>query len=224
MSWNGTFEGSFKARASKPNHKDGGTYASQFKSSEEFGGIKLALHHISDWELLRGVWNRMVSDAHWGTICCWLYSVGFDTSNIYYETRQAQTPKLIVETLMLGGAIDESVADADEIHQRITWSTWNLVEGPKEDTRLDDLGNFHDCFSDVRQGISAEERCNLKLADHVYTAMSGLNLSSTVPKERALALSKAFLGVNRNAPMIKYQPGMWEKSGDAKKCWRKKLA
>jgi hypothetical protein len=211
-----------KDRAKKPNHRDGGEYSPQFKATD---GIKfdLALHHITDWELLRGVWNRMVEDKHWGTICAWLYAVGFDVNNIYYETNKAQTPALIATTLMLGGVIDESVADVDEIHQRVTWSTWNLVEGPKESLRTDDRGNFHDVFSTVKAGVTELERGDLKLTDNVYTAMSALNLSAEVPKDRAMALSKALLGVNRTAKIIKYRPDMWIDQKTGVKCWMKNV-
>lgn len=222
MSWSGKFEGSSEKRAAKPNHKDGGTYCPQFKASD--AKFELALHHITDWALLRGVWNRMVDDKHWATICAWLYSVGFDVSNIYYETGAAQTPALITRTLMLGGVIDESVADSDEIHQRITWSTWNLVEGPKESARTDDRGNFHDVFSTVKAGISDLERADLRLADNVYTIMSGLNLKQPVLPDRAQSLTRALLAVHRNAPIIKLRPEMWVNDGSGKvKCWRKNI-
>jgi hypothetical protein len=227
MSWAGLFQGSSKDRAKKPNPRNGGEYDLQFKATTEVSGKKvdfdLALHHITDWDLLRGVWNRMVTDKHWGTICSWLYAVGFDVNNIYYETKKPQTPALIATTLMLGGVIDDSVADGDEIHQRITWSTWNLVEGPKESLRTDDRGNFHDVFSTVKAGITPEERANLKAADNVYTAMSGLNLKEAVPQERALALSKALLGVNRTAKIIKFSPDMWIKQNSSAKSWMKNV-
>lgn len=222
MPWSGLFTGTMEKRAAKPNPKNPGDYYAQFKSSDV--QIPLALHHITDWEKLRGVWNRMVTDKHWATICAWLYAVGFDIHNIFYETKEAQTPALITRTLMAGSPIDDSVADADEIHQRITWSTWNLVEGPKEDTRTDDRGNFHDIFSTVKDGLTETERANLTLADNVYTVMSALDLSNEVPRERALALCKALLGVNRSARVIDYRPDMWTNDGSGrKKCWRKNV-
>ena len=157
MGWKGKFVGSMSDRADKPYHKSkvNRDYCQQFSPSGE--KIPMAVHHITDWARLRDTWNRMVTDGHWGTISCWLYAVGFDVNNIYYETDAPQSPALIARTLQSGEEIDEKVADADEIHERVTWSTWNLVEGPKENTRTDDLGNFHDRFSNVR-GLESEER------------------------------------------------------------------
>lgn len=222
MSWDGKFEGSFAKRASRPNpaSKINEAYCGQFKTSE--AEIPLAFHHITDWALLRDVWNRMVTDGHFSTICLWLYAVGFDMKNIYYETDAPQSPALITRAIQRGEDVQE-VADPDEIHERVTWSTWNLVEGPKEDTRTDDRGNFHDIFSTVRKGLSDLEKADLRCTDNVYTIMKSLNLSAAVQADRARALSNALLAVNRNATVIKFNPEMWVKSGSAKKCWRKNV-
>lgn len=221
MSWDGKFTGSYNKRADRPNWRWKGEYYGQFKTSD--AEIPLAFHHICDWALLRDTWNRLIDDRHFGTICIWLYTSGFDVNNIYYETDEAQTPALITRTIMEGEDV-QKVADPDEVHARITWSTWNLVEGPKEDTRADDLGNFHDRFSNVRKGISELERADLTAPDRIYTIMSGLNLKQAIPKKKALELSKALLSVNRGAKVIKFRPDMWinDKSG-RKKCWRKDL-
>lgn len=219
MTWTtGLFTGTLKERADKPNWKDkrASDYDKQFQPTTGKEVPALAVHHVTDWATLRDTWNRMVTDKHWGTICCWLYAVGFDTNNVFYETQLDQSPAKIVNAMVRGADIGD-VADVNEIHARVTWSTWNLVEGPKESTRTDDRGNFHDIFSNVR-GLSDQERINMRAADNVYTAIAGMNLNEEVPKERALALSRAFLGVNRGASIIKFKPEMWVETA---KTWRK---
>jgi hypothetical protein len=217
MTWSGLFKGSMEKRAAQPNPKAKGanSYDLQFGAAADVK-IPLAVHHVVDWALLRDVWNRMVEDKHYATICAWLYAVGFDVNNVFYETQKAQTPALIVQTMMRGADIGE-VADPDEIHQRVTWSTWNLVQGPKESTRTDDRGNFNDSFADVA-GVAEEERAYLRCTDTVDTVMRGFNLSAAVDGGRASQLTKALLAVNRSAKVIKYRPEMWV--GSAGK-WRK---
>ncbi|MGD1927108.1 MAG: hypothetical protein ACFB03_23420 [Paracoccaceae bacterium] len=221
MPWDGTFTGNSSKRADRPNWRSSSDYNIQFKPSDS--DVKLAFHHICDWALLRDTWNRLVDDKHYATICCWLYAVGFDVKNTYHETGEPQTPVAIATQIMKGEDVYD-VADADEVHTRITWSTWNLVEGPKEDTRSDDRGNFHDRFSNVRGGISESERADLTGPDRLYSIMSGLNLSQPIPLLKAIDLSKALMSVNRKAKVIKFREQMWTKaSGGMKKCWRKNL-
>jgi len=237
MSWDGLFDSksNMSKRAKQPNHNNGGNYCGQFKSTNtrdpsipkeaDIYTIPTALHHVTDWALLRDVWNRMVLDKHWGTICCWLYAVGFDVNNVYKEQGEkdrVQSPAAIVGAIMRKEEV-QLVADVSEIHERITWSTWNLVEGPKEDIRSDDLGNFHDIFSNVN-GLTQTERARLQQTDVVYTIMSGLNLKKEVAKLKALELSKALLAVDRNATIIKLRSTMWTKAPTgAKKCWSKNV-
>jgi hypothetical protein len=220
MTWSGKFEGSMKDRAAQPNPRGrgAGPYDKQFGASADVD-IPLAVHHITDYAKLRDVWNRMVDDKHYATLCAWLYAVGFDVNNVFYETNLAQSPALIIGTMIRGGDIG-AIADVDEIHQRVTWSTWNLVQGPKESTRRDDLGNFHDTFANV-VGLSDTERADMVTADVVYTVMAQMNLSAAVPKAQADQLTRALLGVNRNAALIKYRPEMWVGSKEAK--WAKNL-
>lgn len=230
MPWDGKFTGTMEDRADKPYYRTRikPEYYSQFEaSSVRRGGhaLDMAYHHITDWQMLRGVWNKLIDDKHFGTICCWLYAAGFDTDNNYYVTDQPQTPAGITRAIMNGEDVGK-VGDPDQIHERITWSPWNLVEGPLPNIRSDDEGNFHDVFSNT-PGISDGERADLKAADQVYVIMAALNLAAPIPKDRALALSKAFLGVNRKAQVIHYRPEMWDhhvNHGDTKcssKCWRK---
>jgi hypothetical protein len=229
MAWDGKFTGSMKKRADKPNHRAQvkTEYYGQFKSSDATKNdhtLKLAYHHITDWAKLRDVWNKLIDDRHFSTICIWLYAAGFDTRNYYYETEAPQTPFGITRAIMDGSDV-QKVADADEIHARITWSTWNLVEGPEGAIRTGDEGNFHDIFSNCA-GLNDDERADLQAADRVYTAMAALNLSGTIQKERASALSKALLGVNRNAQVIKFREDMWthQNHGPTRctsKCWTK---
>jgi hypothetical protein len=220
MVWSGKFTGSMAKRADQPNPNGrvAGPYDKQFGASPNVA-IPLAVHHITDYAKLRDVWNRMVDDKHYATLCAWLYAVGFDVNNVFYETNQAQSPALIIGTMIKGGDIG-AVADVDEIHQRVTWSTWNLVEGPKEDTRTDDWGNFHDTFANV-VGLTDIERADMVCADAVFTAMAAMNLKAPVAKPAAQQLTKVLLGVNRNAQVIKYRPAMW--SGSKEAGWRKRL-
>jgi len=219
MSWMGKFIGSKAKRAQQPSPtaRSPGAYELQFGSDPSVK-IELAVHHIIDWARLRDTWNRMVDDGHYATLCAWLYAVGFDVNNIYYETEESQTPVKIVQSMMRQADVD-LVADGDEIHQRITWSTWNLVQGPKEDTRTDDQGNFHDTFAEVA-GLSDSERADMVCTDAVYTAMAAMTLTAPVPAARAQQLTKALLGVNRNAKVIKYRAAMWDGSKEAG--WHKK--
>jgi hypothetical protein len=236
MAWNGKFEGNLKDRADKPNHKGDirREYCSQFKTTQlriENKDVQMAYHHISDWAMLRDVWNRLIDDKHFGTICSWLYAVGFDTTNVFIDTRNdipvkdgKQTPAAITMAIMKGEEV-EKVADVGEIHERVTWSTWNLVEGPEGAIRTDDRGNFHDIFSTVKKGITDKEKADLQAADRVYGALSALNTSGPIDKDRALALGKALLAVNRNAQVIKYREDMWVCNKSlGKKCWTKNLA
>jgi hypothetical protein len=220
MVWNGKFEDKMKDRAKKPNHKNDvrAEYYSQFKGSdvphpdnEKTGkkiSLPLAYHHITDWALLREIWNQLIDDKHFATICTWLYAVGFDIHNVTYLTGKAQTAAGITGAIMKGEDVAD-IAEIDEIHERITWSTWNLVEGPEGAIRTDDKGNFHDIFSDVKDGLSPDERGDLKKADAIYTIMSGLKGKKAIPKEQATALSSAFLALNRKAAVIKFRPVMW---------------
>ena len=231
MGWEGKFTGSYHKRAAKPKSTDlPASYYGQFEASNvrrNEHSLDLAYHHITDWAKLRDVWNKLIDDKHFGTICCWLYASGFDTSNYYYETEAPQTPAGITQAIMKGEDVGE-IADPDEIHARITWSTWNLVEGPEGAIRTDDKGNFHDQFSNVRRGLSALEKTNLQAADRVYVAMDALNLKGTIDPGRAQALAKALLGVNRSSHVIKFKEEMWthKEHGNTKctkKCWTKDL-
>lgn len=238
MSWDGKMTGSYADRASKPNHRNvaRSEYYSQFLGTSLLVGpegkktsMPMAYHHITDWAMLRLVWNKLVDDKQFAPICAWLYAVGFDVNyrfyrgrdeNIVYDTDRApQTPAGITMAIRDGRDV-EDVAEASEVHERITWSTWNLVEGPKENTRSDDLGNFHDKFSDVRTGLDDLERADLRAADRVYTAMANVSTAKTVTDEKARELCAALLGVNRRAQVIKYRPEMWVQDTGTKK-WRK---
>lgn len=84
----------------------------------------------------------------------------------YYVTDEAQTPAGITKAIMKGENVVE-VSDPDQILERITWSPWNLVEGPEGTIRTDDKGNFHDQFSTVRGGLTHAQRADLQAADRL---------------------------------------------------------
>ncbi|MFD1951486.1 hypothetical protein ACFSGX_11995 [Sphingomonas arantia] len=109
----------------------------------------------------------------------------------------------------------------DEVHSRLTWQGWNIVEGPGGEFRSDDPDDNYDGWSTIK-GVSANQRKRLQSVNSLYSVMSRLarNTKKTdgsfetpiISVSEARALEIVFLAEMslRGGRPISYTENMWE--------------
>ena len=101
--------------------------------------------------------------------------------------------------------------DRDLIHERLTWSTWNIVEGPKN--RNDDPGETYDKFRDA-MGLDAAQLSQMIFVEALWTAMTAINCAAKAPDGLIDHLGKALTAIPSDNPVIKFNEKTWKKVSD----------
>lgn len=209
----------------------------QWDRSEE--RIRLALHHILPYSLLRNLWNQLVN-----------------------HTVDTQLPEAATALRQLLRLCDRDLADVDEWIRRIrhanvtdeeeaaraghrrgertrlqvhevnmlatvaTWPPWNIVEGPANEIRADDPGDEGlDLFT---HGITRAEFSRMQVIERLYHDLLALPLGNLAPEH--LSLLAEILRVARREIWLTESPTlthpipfrreMWEQREDT--LWQKR--
>jgi hypothetical protein len=85
--------------------------------------------------------------------------------------------------------VDESVMEpfSRELHTKVTWSAWNIIEGPSTTIRRDDPGEFFDDFEPALQQLHlTNESLAVNRVRNLYAAMVGLIFNSGLKQEAGI--------------------------------------
>ena len=111
--------------------------------------ITLTWHHTIPRKTLARMWNGMVVGRHWDAI----YE--------YLQLISAPEPQKVLKQLKGG-----NVQLRRELRTRVEWPSWNIVEGPGTDNRVDDpKDNFETWCS---HNLSSKHRTTLYAITSIY--------------------------------------------------------
>ncbi len=85
----------------------------------------LGFHHVIALNILVEVWNQLLQDQAWDTLKLLVQMI-----------RQPNVDQIMSRISEQNGSL--TADDRDSLFEKLTWSTWNLVQGPQMDIRFDD--------------------------------------------------------------------------------------
>lgn len=176
--------------------------------------LPMTFHHVIGWQRIWQMWNHLVVKDRWDVIREWAHLMQIDGAAV---------------DAMQKGTLD----DVDPVVEKICWSPWNMVEGPRGSYREDDPSKDNKDIDYFQFGGSHTARTRMSDLLALFNAMTVAlravpNADPAFDQLRKMLHDLRHL---RNKEMIRFEESMWEvvkpgkydKFGNAERhtTWRK---
>jgi hypothetical protein len=158
--------------------------------------VPMDWHHIIPWNTLRDGWSALCGSGRWEVIAEWLNLMDVADG----RTRISE---------MRNNAL--AMPHTQDMHTRLCWSKWNLVEGPTNGNRTDDPGGDDvDSFSGLKTSNGLRDRSQmLSLIFHVMRNWDSTLTNLTQADTRALLSYFVRLRPYKRTPIHLFDDKTW---------------
>src|SRR5690349_16723375 len=146
--------------------------------------ISLEWHHIIPYARLRDCWEALSANRQLGKCRIALES--------FMRLLRVDAPRACLNAIREGTL---SLVEQLEIERKLTWPSWNIIEGPK--FRTDNPGDRLDFFTSGLTPTEAERQYRIR---ELYEIVKGFNPASAgcvMPERSALAVLTVMNSVER---------------------------
>jgi hypothetical protein len=156
-------------------------------------------HHTIPWNVLRLVWNELVRCQYWDALKKYMSIIGISNG---HEQRQ-----------LVNNMKRNVLGNLDDLHTKITWQGWNIVEGPGGAFRAtgDDPGAGRETWITIY--MSHNHSRSISAAYQLHSAMVLIaNGLKNIPDQDRQCLNQFINAVDTQKANLSHDPIKWNRN------------